>query len=81
MNNFLTFLVNEIVGSLFKDAPEINDLGDIFIGNNRDNKLQGGDKNDIFLARGGDDTVLGGGGTDVVFAGSGDDIVIGQTGD
>jgi len=80
MNNFLTLLVNEIVGSLFKGAPEINDLGDIFIGNNGDEKLQGGDKDDIFLAGGGDDTVKGGGGTDVVFAGSGDDIVIGQTG-
>ena len=81
MNNFLTLLVNEIVGSLFKNAPEIDDLGDIFIGSNGDDNLQGGDKDDIFLSSGGDDTVLGGGGTDVVFAGSGNDIVIGQTGD
>ena len=82
MNSFLTFLVNEIVGNFFKDAPEINDLGDIFIGGNGNDKLKGGDKDDIFLASGGDDdTVLGGGGTDVVFAGSGNDIVIGQTGD
>ncbi|MEM9090442.1 MAG: calcium-binding protein [Cyanobacteria bacterium P01_F01_bin.53] len=81
MNNFLTLLVNEIVGSLFKDAPEIDDLGDIFIGNNGDDNLQGGGKDDIFLSSGGDDTVLGGGGTDVVFGGSGNDIVIGQTGD
>ncbi|MEM9151492.1 MAG: calcium-binding protein [Cyanobacteria bacterium P01_F01_bin.3] len=81
MNNFLTLLVNEIVGSLFKDAPEIDDLGDIFIGSNRDDNLKGGDKDDIFLAKGGDDTVKGGGGTDYVFAGSGNDLVIGQTGD
>ncbi len=81
MNNFLTFLVNEIVGSLFKNAPEIDDLGDIFIGNNGDDELQGGNRDDIFLSGGGDDTVLGGGGTDVVFAGSGNDIVTGQTGD
>ncbi|WP_228040589.1 calcium-binding protein [Nodosilinea sp. LEGE 07088] len=81
MNTFLTFLVNEIVGTLFKNAPEIDNLGDILIGNNGDDNLQGGDKDDIFLSGGGDDTVLGGGGTDVVFAGSGDDIVVGQTGD
>ena len=81
MNNFLTLLVNEIVDSLFKNAPEIDDLGDIFIGSNGDDNLQGGDKDDIFLSIGGDDTVLGGSGTDVVFAGSGNDIVIGQTGD
>ena len=80
-NSFLTFLVNEIVGNFFKDAPQIEDLGDIFIGNNGDDNLQGGDKDDLFLPGGGDDTVLGGGGTDVVFAGSGDDTVIGQTGD
>ncbi|MGB3406689.1 MAG: calcium-binding protein [Jannaschia sp.] len=81
MNNFLTLLANEIVDSLFKNAPKIDDLGDIFIGNNGDDKLQGGDKDDIFLSSGGDDTVSGGGGTDIVFAGSGNDIVIGQTGD
>ncbi len=81
MNNFLTLLVNEIVGDLFENAPEIDNLGDIFIGGNGDDNLQGGDKDDIFLASGGDDTVLGGGGTDVVFAGNGNDIVIGQTGD
>ena len=81
MNNFLAFLVNEIVGTLFKDAPKIEDLGDIFVGGNGDDNLQGGDKDDIFLSGGGDDTVRGGGGTDVVFAGSGNDTVIGQTGD
>ncbi|EDX87541.1 type I secretion target GGXGXDXXX repeat protein domain protein [Synechococcus sp. PCC 7335] len=81
MNSFLTLLVNEIVGSLFKDAPTIDDLGDIFIGGNGDDNLQGGDRDDIFLTSGGDDTVLGGDGTDVVFAGNGNDIVIGQTGD
>ncbi|MEM9091126.1 MAG: calcium-binding protein [Cyanobacteria bacterium P01_F01_bin.53] len=81
MNNFLVLLVNEIVATLFKDAPEIDDLGDIFIGSNGDDNLQGGDKDDIFLSSGGDDTVLGGGGTDIVFAGSGNDTVIGQTGD
>ena len=81
MNNLLTLLVNEIVGNLFKDAPTIDDLGDIFIGGNGDDNLQGGDKDDILLSRGGDDTVSGGGGTDVVFAGNGNDTVIGQTGD
>ena len=81
MNSFLTFLVNEIVGSLIANAPAIEDLGDIFIGGNGDDNLQGGDRDDIFLASGGDDTVIGGGGTDIVFAGSGDDTVIGQTGD
>jgi Ca2+-binding RTX toxin-like protein len=81
MNNFLTLLVNEIVGNFFKDAPKIDDLGDILIGNNGDDNLQGGDKDDIFFAGRGDDTVLGGAGTDVVFAGSGNDIVTGQTGD
>ena len=81
MNNFLALLVNEIVGSLFENAPKIEDLGDIFVGGNGDDNLQGGDKDDLFLSSGGDDTVLGGGGTDVAFAGSGNDTVIGQTGD
>ena len=80
-NNFLTLLINQIVGTLFENAPEIEDLGDIFIGGNENDNLKGGDKDDIFLASGGDDTVFGGGGTDVVFAGNGKDIVTGQTGD
>ncbi|MFK8185510.1 MAG: calcium-binding protein [Phormidesmis sp.] len=80
MNNFIALLINEIVGTLFENAPTIDDLGDIFIGSNGDDNLQGGDKDDIFLSSGGNDTVFGGGGTDVVFAGSGDDTVIGQTG-
>jgi len=81
MNNFLAFLVNEIVGTLFENAPKIEELGDIFVGGNGDDNLQGGDKDDIFVSGKGNDTVFGGGGTDVVFAGSGDDTVIGQTGD
>ncbi|MBE9137940.1 calcium-binding protein [Nodosilinea sp. LEGE 07088] len=80
MNAFLTLLVNQIVGELFENAPEIEDLGDIFIGSNGNNNLQGGDKDDIFLAGNGKDLILGGAGTDVVFAGAGDDTVIGQTG-
>ena len=80
MNFFLTLLVNQIVGALFQDAPEIEDLGDILIGSNGDDGLQGGDQDDIFFGLGGDDTILGGAGTDVVFAGSGDDTVVGQTG-
>ena len=80
MNFFLTLLVNQIVGALFQDAPEIKDLGDILIGSNGDDGLQGGDQDDIFFGLGGDDTILGGAGTDVVFAGSGDDTVVGQTG-
>jgi Ca2+-binding RTX toxin-like protein len=80
MNSFQTFLVNQILGGLFKNAPKIEDLGDILIGDKGNNNLQGGDKDDIFFAGRGDDTVLGGAGNDVVFAGSGDDIVIGQTG-
>ncbi|MEM8807619.1 MAG: calcium-binding protein [Cyanobacteria bacterium P01_G01_bin.38] len=81
MNSFLTLLVNQIVGTLFQDAPEIEDLGDVFFGNNGDDNLQGGDQDDIFLSGKGDDTILGGAGTDVIFAGKGDDIVVGQTGD
>jgi len=80
MNFFLTLLVNQIVGALFQDAPEIEDLGDILIGSNGDDGLQGGDQDDIFFGLEGDDTILGGAGTDVVFAGSGDDTVVGQTG-
>ncbi|MEM6592467.1 MAG: calcium-binding protein, partial [Cyanobacteria bacterium P01_C01_bin.73] len=80
MNAFLTFLVNQVVGQLFENAPEIEDLGGIFIGGNGDDNLQGGDKDDIFLAGRGDDVILGGAGTDVVFAGSGNDTVVGQTG-
>ena len=80
MNAFLTLLVNQIVSTLFENAPEIEDLGDIFIGGNGDDNLQGGDQDDIFLSGNGDDTVLGGAGTDVVFAGRGDDTVVGQTG-
>ncbi|MEL6231085.1 MAG: calcium-binding protein [Cyanobacteria bacterium J06626_14] len=80
MNFFLTLLVNQIVGALFQDAPEIEDLGDILIGGNGDDGLQGGDQDDIFFGLNGDDTILGGAGTDVVFAGSGDDTVVGQTG-
>ena len=81
MNTFLTLLVNQIVGALFQDAPEIEDLGDIFIGGNGNDNLQGGDQDDIFFSGNGDDTILGGAGTDVVFAGRGDDTVVGQTGD
>ncbi|MDB9526771.1 hypothetical protein PN498_12290, partial [Oscillatoria sp. CS-180] len=80
MNTFLTFLVNQIVGSLFENAPEIEDLGDILIGGNGDDNLQGGDQDDVFLSGNGNDTVLGGAGTDIVFAGAGDDTVVGQTG-
>ena len=81
MNTFLTLLVNQIVGALFQDAPEIEDLGDIFIGGNGNDNLQGGDQDDIFFSGNGDDTIFGGAGTDVVFAGRGDDTVVGQTGD
>ena len=80
MNAFLTFLVNQIVGSLFENAPEVENLGDIFIGSNGNNNLQGGDQDDIFLGGNGNDLILGGAGTDVVFAGAGDDTVVGQTG-
>ncbi|MEO0539810.1 MAG: calcium-binding protein, partial [Cyanobacteria bacterium P01_A01_bin.105] len=80
MNTFLTLLVNQIVGSLFQNAPEIEDLGDILIGNNGDNTLEGSDQDDIFIGGKGDDTILGGAGTDVIFAGKGNDIVVGQTG-
>ena len=80
MNSFLAFLVNQIVGSIFDDAPEIEDLGDIFIGSNGDDGLIGGDQDDIFFGLDGDDTILGGAGTDVMFAGSGNDVVVGQTG-
>lgn len=80
MNTFLTFLVNQIVGGLFENAPEIEELGDIFVGGNGDDNLQGGDKDDIFLSGNGDDVILGGAGTDIVFAGAGDDTVVGQTG-
>ncbi|MEO1744725.1 MAG: calcium-binding protein, partial [Cyanobacteria bacterium J06629_9] len=80
MNTFLTFFVNQVVSALFKDAPEIEELGDIFIGGNNDDQLQGGDQDDIFFGGKGDDTILGGAGTDVVFAGKGDDTVVGQTG-
>ncbi|MEM8611014.1 MAG: calcium-binding protein [Cyanobacteria bacterium P01_H01_bin.105] len=81
MNAFLTLLVNQIVGSLFQDAPEIENLGDIFIGGNNNDNLQGGDQDDIFIGGNGNDTILGGAGTDVVFAGRGNDTVVGQTGD
>jgi Ca2+-binding RTX toxin-like protein len=80
MNTFLTFLVNQIVGGLFENAPEIEELGDIFVGGNGDDNLQGGDQDDIFLSGNGDDIILGGAGTDIVFAGAGDDTVVGQTG-
>jgi Ca2+-binding RTX toxin-like protein len=80
MNAFLTLLVNQIVGTLFEGAPEIEELGDILIGGNGDDNLQGGDQDDIVFSLNGDDTVLGGAGTDVIFAGRGDDTVVGQTG-
>ena len=80
MNAFLTLLVNQIVGALFDGAPEIEDLGDIFIGGNGDDNFQGGDQDDIFIGGNGDDTILGGAGTDVAFAGRGNDTVVGQTG-
>ncbi|MEM6252361.1 MAG: calcium-binding protein [Cyanobacteria bacterium P01_D01_bin.156] len=80
MNTFLALLVNQIVGTLFQDAPEIEDLGDIFIGGNGDDNLIGGDQDDIFLSQDGDDTILGGAGTDIVFADKGKDTVVGQTG-
>ncbi len=80
MNTFLALLVNQIVGDLFQDAPEIENLGDIVIGGNGDDGLQGSDQDDIFFGRNGNDTVLGGAGTDVIFAGGGDDTVVGQTG-
>ena len=80
MNAFLTLLVNQIVGTLFQGAPEIEDLGDIFVGGDNDDTLQGGDQDDIFLSGKGKDTILGGAGTDVVFAGKGNDTAVGQTG-
>ncbi|NEZ56549.1 calcium-binding protein [Adonisia turfae] len=80
MNAFLALLVNQIVGNIFDNAPEIEDLGDIFIGGNGDDNFQGGDQDDIFFGANGDDTILGGAGTDVVFAGRGNDTVVGQTG-
>jgi Ca2+-binding RTX toxin-like protein len=80
MNAFLALLVNQIVGTLFEGAPEIEELGDILIGGNGDDNLQGGDQDDIVFSLNGDDTVLGGAGTDVIFAGRGDDTVVGQTG-
>ncbi|MDV3349703.1 calcium-binding protein [Leptothoe sp. LEGE 181152] len=80
MNAFLALLVNQIVGNIFDNAPEIEDLGDIFIGGNGDDNFQGGDQDDIFFGANGDDTILGGAGTDVVFAGGGNDTVVGQTG-
>ena len=81
MNSFLTLLVNQIVDTLFQDAPEIENLGDIFIGGNGNDFLQGGDQDDLFLSGKGNDTIVAGAGTDVVFAGDGHDTVIGQTGD
>ena len=81
MNSFLTLLVNQIVGALFQDAPEIEELGDILIGDNGNDSLEGGEQDDIFFGADGDDTILGGAGTDVIFAGRGDDTVVGQTGD
>ncbi|MFG6105880.1 calcium-binding protein [Leptothoe sp. EHU-05/26/07-4] len=80
MNAFLALLVNQIVGNIFDNAPEIEDLDDIFIGGNGDDNFQGGDQDDIFFGANGDDTILGGAGTDVVFAGGGNDTVVGQTG-
>ncbi|MEM9483781.1 MAG: calcium-binding protein, partial [Cyanobacteria bacterium P01_F01_bin.116] len=81
MNAFLALLVNQIVGELFQDAPEIEDLGDILIGGNGNDGLQGGDQDDIFFGLDGDDTILGGAGTDIVFAGGDNDTVVGDTGD
>ncbi|EKV03054.1 hemolysin-type calcium-binding repeat protein [Leptolyngbya sp. PCC 7375] len=80
MNAFLALLVNQIVGNIFENAPEIEDLGDIFIGGNGDDNFQGGDQDDIFFGANGNDTILGGAGTDIVFAGGGNDTVVGQTG-
>ena len=79
-NNFLTLLVNEIVGTSFKNAPEIDDLGDIFIGGNGNDNLQGGDKDDIFLPGGGDDMLTGGEGADLLTGGGGNDTLIGGDG-
>ena len=81
MNAFLALLVNQIVGSLFENAPEIEDLGDIFVGGNGNDNFQGGDQDDIFFSGNGNDTILGGAGTDVAFSGNGNDTVVGQTGD
>ncbi|MBT9312433.1 calcium-binding protein [Leptothoe kymatousa] len=80
MNTFLTLLVNQIVDTLFENAPNVEDLGDLFVGNNGDDAFQGGDQDDIFITGDGDDVVRGGAGTDVVFAGQGEDTVVGQTG-
>ncbi|MEO0985111.1 MAG: calcium-binding protein [Cyanobacteria bacterium J06639_14] len=81
MNSFLTLLVNQLIGELIENAPTIEDLGDIFIGEDGDDTFQGGDQDDIFLGGDGDDLILGGAGTDLIFAGRDQDIVIGQTGD
>ena len=71
MNAFLTFLVNQIVDRLFEGAPQIEDLGDILIGDNGNNNLQVGDQDDILLGGNDSDVILGGAGTDFVFAGAG----------
>ncbi|MEO1350927.1 MAG: calcium-binding protein, partial [Cyanobacteria bacterium J06635_15] len=80
MNLILTHLVNLIVSNLFEDAIGPQELGDILIGGNDDDQLQGGDKDDLFFGGKGNDTIIGGAGIDVAFAGKGDDTVIGQTG-
>ncbi len=80
MSSFLTLLVNQIVGNLFSNAPEIEELGDILTGGNSNDNLEGGDQDDIFFTGNGNDTIIGGAGTDVAFAGSGNDTVVGQTG-
>ncbi|NJN22726.1 MAG: calcium-binding protein, partial [Leptolyngbya sp. RL_3_1] len=80
MNFLLTTLVNQIIANLFEDAPGIQTLGNILIGNAGNNQLQGGDQDDLIFAGPGDDTVAAGAGNDLIFAGSGNDIVVGQTG-
>jgi Ca2+-binding RTX toxin-like protein len=80
MNFFLTSLVNAIISDIFENAPGIQNLGDIFIGGNNGDQLQGSDDDDLFFTLAGDDTIAAGAGNDFIVAGAGNDTVVGQTG-
>ena len=81
MNALLVNLVNLLIGEIFEGAaPGIQNLGNILIGDDGRDQIQGSDEEDLIFAGAGRDTVAAGAGNDFILAGKGSDVVVGQTG-
>ncbi len=68
-----------VIDAVGNDGPT-NDVKNLMLGNNADNRIQTFDGNDVILGRGGNDRILAGGGHDNIAGGTGTDIVTGGAG-